>query len=218
MATPPPTAVQRVHGYVKERVFSNEFADGTMLSEGQVAEALGVSRTPVREAFVQLEAQGFLRLYPKRGALVVPVSREDMDAVIETRWVIERHAIERLVEHPDPAVTGAMLAVIEEQRRLLDAGDMNAFSAIDRDFHRAPVQGTGNAILIELYDSLRDRQRRMNRGMVQDDPARGEVVVTEHRAILAAIEAGKASKALRLLKEHMESARVGLLASRATGS
>lgn len=204
------TAVQRVHAFVRERVFSGEFADGVMLSEGQIAGELGVSRTPVREAFVQLETQGFLRLYPKRGALVVPVSREEIDAVMETRWVIERHGIEHVVAHPDPLVTAAMAAVCDEQQRLLDAGDFGRFSDVDREFHRVAVAATGNTILIPLYDSLRDRQRRLVRGLVQHDAARAAAVLAEHREILAAVEAGKAGKALRLLQTHLDATRFAL--------
>lgn len=206
-STKPPTAVGRVHEFVRERVFSGEYEDGTMLSEGQIAQALGVSRTPVREAFVQLESQGFLRLYPKRGALVVPVSREQIDAVIETRWVIERHGLELAVANPDPTVASAMRAVCARQRELLDAGQLDTFSDVDREFHRVPVAATGNPILIDLYDSLRDRQRRMVRATLHDDAARAEAVLGEHLAIVDAVEAGKASKALRLLQAHLEGTR-----------
>ena len=76
---------------------------GELISEGEIAEALGMSRTPVRAAFTQLESEGLLRLYPKRGALVVPVSAAEMEAVIETRWVIERYAIERAIAAPGEA-------------------------------------------------------------------------------------------------------------------
>jgi DNA-binding GntR family transcriptional regulator len=213
MATPAPTAVQRVRAHVRDRVFSGEFADGTMLSEKQIATELGVSRTPVREAFVQLETQGFLRLYPKRGALVVPMSREDLEAVIETRWVVERHGIERAVAQHDAAAIAAMHAVCDEQQRLLDAGDLNGFADVDREFHRVAVAATANPILIALYDSLRDRQQRMVRGMVHGERALAETVLAEHRAILAAVEAGKASKALRLLEAHLGNARTGIVAA-----
>lgn len=209
-APPAPTAVQRVHAFVRERVFSGEYADGTMLSEGQIAVALGVSRTPVREAFVQLETQGFLRLYPKRGALVVPVSRDAVDEVLETRLVVERHGIELAIERSDASVFAAMRAACDQQRVHLDAGELDAFSDTDREFHRAAVAGTGNSILITLYDSLRDRQRRMVRGMVGGDPVRAASVLDEHLAILAAVEVGKTAKALRLLDAHLEGSRAAL--------
>src|SRR5262249_29117749 len=95
-----PAASERAYRHVKERVLDGRMPGGELISEGEVAQALGISRTPVRAAFTQLESEGLLRLYPKRGALVVPVSAAEMEAVIETRWVIERYAIERAIAAP----------------------------------------------------------------------------------------------------------------------
>src|ERR1700759_102108 len=78
-------AKDRAHEYVKRQVLTGAFPGGELISEGEVAGALGMSRTPVREAFLRLEAEGLLRLYPQRGALVVPVSSEEARAVIEGR-------------------------------------------------------------------------------------------------------------------------------------
>jgi DNA-binding GntR family transcriptional regulator len=205
-----PTAVQRVYGHVKERVLTGEFADGTMLSEGQIAAELGVSRTPVREAFVQLEIQGLLRLYPKRGALVVPVSREEIDAVIETRWVLERHGLERALETRDEAVVAGMRAVIVEQQRLVAAGDFVGFVDQDREFHRVAVAATQNAILVGLYDSIAERQRRMIRRYVGsgEDAA---VVTDEHTAITDALVTGEVASTLELLRAHLQRTRAALL-------
>lgn len=210
MSDPAPTAVQRVYGHVKERILAGEFADGTMLSEGQIAAELAVSRTPVREAFVQLEIQGLLRLYPKRGALVVPVSREEIDAVIETRWVLERHGLERALERRDAEVVAGMRAVIAEQERLVAAGDFAGFVDQDREFHRVAVAATQNAILIGLYDSIAERQRRMIRRYVGsgEDAA---TVTGEHAAITDALQAGVPGPTLELLRAHVDRTRASLL-------
>src|ERR1700754_1298928 len=95
-----PSASDRAYRHVKEQILDGALPGGELISEGEIAEALGMSRTPVRAAFTQLESQGFLRLYPKRGALVVPVSAQELEDVIETRWVIERYAIERAIRDP----------------------------------------------------------------------------------------------------------------------
>ncbi len=92
MATKPtgrPAAKDRALDYVKSQVLTGAFPGGELISEGEVASALGMSRTPVREAFLRLEAEGLLRLYPQRGALVVPVSSEEARAVIEARLLLE---------------------------------------------------------------------------------------------------------------------------------
>lgn len=224
---PAPTAVQRVHAYVKEAVISGEVGEGTMLSEGQIATELGVSRTPVREAFVQLESLGYLRLYPKRGALVVPVSREEVGPVIDTRWVVERHGIEaaagsgasagdpnaggRSSRGPDQRALAAIEATLDAQAEHIAAGNLSAFADADGDFHQALAAATGNPILIDLYDTLRDRQRRMTRGMVLDSAARAQAFLAQHREIYDAIAAGDAAGATAKLRAHLDHARETLL-------
>src|SRR6478609_3711227 len=150
------SASERAYRHVKDRILDGSLPGGELISEGEIAEALGMSRTPVRAAFGQLEAEGLLRLYPKRGALVVPVSASETEAVMETRWVIERYAIERIIERPGD-VAAALAESVAAQADL----EIPEFIEADRAFHRTLVAGTNNQILLSLYDSLRDRQRRM---------------------------------------------------------
>src|SRR4051812_18170722 len=93
-------AARRAYAEVKERLLDGRFAGGTLLSENEIAQRLGLSRTPVRQAFVQLEAEGLLELYPRRGALVVPVSASEADDVLEARLLIEQHAARRAAAAP----------------------------------------------------------------------------------------------------------------------
>src|SRR5688572_1647580 len=92
----PQAAKDRAYAFVKERILDGGFPGGELLSEGEVAEALEMSRTPVREAFLLLEAEGLMRLYPKRGALVVPVSPGEVRDLMDTRMLVERDAARRV--------------------------------------------------------------------------------------------------------------------------
>src|SRR5690349_25014918 len=96
------SAGERAYRHVKEQILSGELPGGELLSEGEVAAALGMSRTPVRGAFAQLEAEGYLRTYPKRGAIVTPISPREAEEVMEARWVIERHALEQATPQLGP--------------------------------------------------------------------------------------------------------------------
>src|ERR1700751_5217446 len=102
-----PAAKDRALDYVKSQVLTGAFPGGELISEGEVASALGMSRTPVREAFLRLEAEGLLRLYPQRGALVVPVSSEEARAVIEARRVLEQFAAGKVLKR-GPAARAAI--------------------------------------------------------------------------------------------------------------
>ena len=195
-----PSASGRAYRYVKDRVLDGTLPGGELISEGEIADALGMSRTPVRAAFAQLESEGLLKLYPKRGALVVPVSAQELEDVIETRWVIERYAIERAIA--DPGDLPKQLAKSADRQRRLKDGE---FAEADRAFHRSLVAATGNTILLGLYDSLRDRQRRMTRATIRERD-RAERTSAEHREIADAIAAQDRERALRALRSHLDAA------------
>jgi DNA-binding GntR family transcriptional regulator len=139
-------AKDRAYAFTKQRVLDATYAGGELLTEGEVAEALGMSRTPVREAFLRLEGEGLLRLYPKRGALVVPVSAHEVETVMETRVLVERFAVAKAIERGTD-VTGAMREAIAHQEEHAAAGDLDGFVAADREFHTVLVAASGNDIV-----------------------------------------------------------------------
>ena len=107
-------AKDRALDYVKSQVLTGAFPGGELISEGEVATALGMSRTPVREAFLQLEAAGLLRLYPKRGALVVPVSPDEVRAVLDARLLMEDFAAGAVIQR-GPGVCTAVFEQLSAQ-------------------------------------------------------------------------------------------------------
>jgi DNA-binding GntR family transcriptional regulator len=199
------SATDRAYDFTKQRVLDSTYAGGDLLTEGEVAEALGLSRTPVREAFLRLESEGLLRLYPKRGALVVPVSAQEVEAVMETRLLVERFALDKLLAHgaAPPDVAADLSAAIERQEELAVAGDSEGFVAEDREFHTIFVTAAGNPIITGLYDSLRDRQRRMIITSLLRDERRIASILVEHKAIAEAIGAGDRERAQALLDSHL---------------
>jgi DNA-binding GntR family transcriptional regulator len=199
------TTTARAYAFTKERILDGRFAGGELISEGDVADLVGLSRTPVREAFLRLEGEGLLRLYPKRGALVVPVSATEVEQVMETRLLVERFAIEKL-RPADARLVDELAVLLEQQEREADAGDMRAFVESDRRFHRALVGATGNDILLALHDSLRDRQSRMGLAALAQDDTRTRQVLAEHRALVEAV--GNADPAAGdILARHLEGTR-----------
>ena len=198
------TAAERAYEYVKARLLDGRFAGGTLLSENELAQRLGVSRTPVRQAFVQLEAEGLLELYPKRGALVVPISPSEAEDVLEARMLIEQHCVRRAAavrEH----VTEPLRESLAEQERTLSS-DGRGFAWADRQFHSTIVEAAGNQLLVRQYESLRDRHQRIAAATIARDPTRIARFIAEHREILAAIEAGDADGAAELMGSHLQSA------------
>lgn len=203
---PSALAKDRAYEFVKERVLAGTYPGGELLSEGEVADQLGVSRTPVREAFLLLEAEGLMRLYPKRGALVVPVSPDEVRDVVETRRLVERHCASRVAADPPAGLVAELRALMREQEERADAADPAGFVDADRRFHHTIVAAAGNAIILRLYDSLRDRQRRMVSATIARDPEAMAAFIAEHHAVVGAIAGGRADDAGDLMAQHIAAA------------
>lgn len=196
-------AAERVYLHVKAGVLDRSYEGGTLLTEGDLAEAVGVSRTPVREALLRLEAEGLLKLYPKKGALVLPVSAQEIADVVETRLLVEQHAVAKVVGAVPARLIARLEESLAEQRGYAAAGDLAAFAVADRCFHAEIVRAAGNHILAHLYDQLRDRQLRMGVATMHAEPSRVAKNIAEHTEILAALRAGAALTAAELVDRHV---------------
>lgn len=218
------SAADRVYEYARAAILDGRLADHEIVSEGTLAEATGVSRTPVREALLRLEAQGMVRLLPKRGALIVPVTAGEWSDVLDTRRLVERHAAGVALAAGQGAALAARLQTpLDRLAAAADAGDLAEYVTADRDFHATIVAAAGNSILDRLYSTLRDRQLRMGavtlRAADPDRPdphpgrldgpdhrARMRATLDEHTAIAAALAAGDAALVDRLTADHLDRA------------
>ncbi|ORA79624.1 GntR family transcriptional regulator [Mycobacterium malmoense] len=204
----PGTAKERALDYVKAQVLTGAFPGGELISEGDVATALGMSRTPVREAFLRMEAEGLLRLYPQRGALVVPVSPDEVRAVVEARLVLEQFAAGKVIAR-GPAACAAVFerlsGELQRQRDAAAAADWREFLDSDRAFHAITLEESGNVILSGFYSSLRDRQMRMIGESALRDPNRVTTIMDEHRGIAEALRDGDLPRALQAVRTHLAS-------------
>lgn len=187
------SAAVRVYELVKEDILTNRISGGELISEGQVAQHCSVSRTPVREAFLRLEAEGWMRLYPKRGALVVPVGDREARDVVEARRLLETHAVRAVVDRPN-AVAGlaAGLRANVDAHRAVDPTDLAEFTRVDVRFHQLIAEAGGNTLLADFYTGLGERHRRMTSASVHRDAAIAGRILDDHADLVAAIERGDA--------------------------
>src|SRR6266536_4314671 len=127
-------AATRVYQYLKRAILEQLQPGGTLLTEAEIADAVGVSRTPVREALLRLESEGLVALYPKRGALVLPVSAQEINDVVEARLLVEGHAASR-VWPGRAALVAELEPLLDAMRVARQAGDVHALMEADRAFH-----------------------------------------------------------------------------------
>lgn len=202
--TPDSTATDRAYLHTKKMILQGSYQGGDLLSEGEVAHSLGVSRTPIREAFLRLEAEGLLRLYPKKGALIVPVSAREVEIVMETRRLIECYAIKKLTDRgPNEELAKRLEACADRQQNALLNGDANEFVEADRSYHASIIDSIDNPILSDLYHSLRDRQIRMGIMSQAYDNQRRKTIIEEHRRIAKELAEGNGPQGISDINLHL---------------
>ncbi|MDV2478489.1 GntR family transcriptional regulator [Rhodococcus zopfii] len=187
------SAAEQVYREVKERILSAALPGGELISEGEIAAEMGTSRTPVREAFLRLETEGWMRLYPKRGALVVPVADGEAEHVVAARLLLEADAVRVVTRGPGRAeLVRALRANLEAQHEAADSGDVAVFSGLDADFHGLIVRAAGNPLLVDFYVGLRERQRRMTARSLVRDPLQLNSIIDDHTRLVDLVDAGDA--------------------------
>ncbi len=199
-------SAQRVYDSTKEQILSGRLAGGSLLSEVEVARQLHVGRTPAREAFVRLEAEGLLSLLPHRGAIVTPMTPADMVELLEVRESLEVSAVRLLARHPDRlARLAAARTELDDQASHAATMDLSAFAVSDQRFHLALVEAAGNRLAARLYATLGERQRQMTAGAVGFDLGRLAALLGDHRDLLRSAEQGEPDRFAVGLRRHFES-------------
>jgi len=199
-----PSAAQTAYAVTKELILSGELPGGTLISEGEIAERVQVSRTPVREAFLRLESEELLALHPKRGAVVVPVPPGEAADVLELRLALERSAAERIARTGLPGEHDQrMRDLLDRQRELAAAGEVGKYAEADEAFHRSIVEASGNRLAARFYATLGDRQRRMSISALRLRPERLPLLTGEHETLLGHLRAGDVTAFGHALHAHL---------------
>jgi DNA-binding GntR family transcriptional regulator len=191
----------RAYEFLKQTVLADPAMEGAFVGEQEVAERVGVSRTPVREALLQLAAEDLVQLVPNRGAYLAPLSGRDLRDLFELRGVLERFAAEKVL------ATGTiplddLRDVIEHQAHFDDPGHTKEFLEWDHCFHRLLVEAAGNATLTKTYATLRARQMRAGLTALARAAGRQTAVLAEHRAIVNALVARDLTAAIEAIDRH----------------
>jgi DNA-binding GntR family transcriptional regulator len=190
---------QRVFQLLEEDILTRVRPPGARLVEDAIAVELGVSRTPVREAFRMLHRAGWLDLQPHAGAYVRVPSIEEARDVFDTREALEREAARYAAERATEADLQELGKIVERGRRARDRNDLKALIALNSDFHRGIARAAGNRILSRFLDDL-DKRVRWHFAAIAG--RRAGTSWDEHEEILNAISAHEGERAGALSAEH----------------
>lgn len=198
--------VEQTCDILRERIRTGEILPGTRLRQEVLAEELGISRTPLREAMRLLAADGLVELEPNRGAIVTALRHDDQVRFWEARLALEPAAARLAAERPSTSGIEAMGTAIAEQR---SAGADDQGFAANRAFHLALVAAAGNPHLDRFAETL--WVRTVGQSIYAAQSSDATVVAAyadQHAAMLAAIQSGDAELAERLTREHILDAPV----------
>lgn len=197
---------------LREAILSGKLEPGERLMEIQLAEEMGVSRTPVREAIRKLELEGFVVMIPRKGAYVAGISQKDVTDVFEVRAALEALAAglaaERATDEEIEQLDRSLLAYSEQTIKQ----DINGIVKSDTDFHDLLYKCSRNARLETIITHLREIIQRV-RTVSLSQPGRSRDAVEEHRQIVDAIAERNVELAQNLAREHIYNAENSLLKS-----
>ncbi|MBP1573797.1 MAG: GntR family transcriptional regulator [Oscillospiraceae bacterium] len=199
----------RVFNAIENAILNGEYKDGESLSELKISNELGVSRTPVREALMQLELEGLVRNIPNKGAVVVGVSEKDIEDIYAIRISIEGLAAKLCTQKITDEELKALEKITDLQEFYLMKNDTEQLLKLDGDFHKIIYDSSRSRPLRFMLTNFHNYIRHARDISVQTQ-GRAEKTVAEHRAILEAIRSRDASLAEKLTAEHIINARENL--------
>lgn len=196
----------RIADTLRERIAGGRLALGARLSDKDLAQELRVSRTPVREALLQLANERLVVMHPQRGTYVFALEGEALRELCELRGVLEAGAARLLAARGAKAAAAVLAGIAADSRKALARRDGPLCEALDTQFHETLVANGGNALLAESYRALSDRVRAVRRRLPasRERVARG---IAEHEAIARALAKGDGEAAAALLVRHVDNVR-----------
>ena len=199
----------RIRNALTDAISSGELAPGTMLDEQQLADRYGASRTPVREALRQLATSGMVEVRPRRGVIVRHVTAEEVMDMFETMAEIEAVCVRLATYRITPLERSRLLRIHEASEAAVEAGDVDAYDALNREFHEAIYRAAHNDFLADQAIAVRTRLNAFRRMQLRQDQ-RLTSSRAEHDAVMRAIAEGDGDTAARRMRAHMLNAASAL--------
>ena len=197
-------AAEKAYRAVLDSIVARAVPAGTLLTEGQVAEAIGMSRTPVREAFLRLSNEGLLELYPKRGAIVTAPTTAEIEELLAVRAMFEKQAVAWMAAGSVPEELEATLRGHLEAQA--SATDSLEFARSDRALHEAIVAAGGNSIAAALFAQTGPRLLRYWHEPAERTESR-ERLAAEHGELVELVLAADAPGFAVALGAHLAGVR-----------
>ena len=196
-----------VFNTLRQAILKGELKPGERLMEIALADKLGVSRTPIREALRKLELEGLVLMIPRRGAQVA-----DLNDVLEVRIALENLAIEKACKRMTDEQIGKLWLTAKEFERTTNEGNLVKLAEADVAFHDVIYQAADNVTLNQVQNNLREQIYRYRVEYLKDEEMRKQLV-KEHEELYQAVKERDVKKAQEISFRHIENQRTGIIHS-----
>lgn len=179
------TLREKILESIREAILKGTLKPGERVSEPELAERFGISRTPIREAFRQLESEGYLVVIPRKGAVVASLSERDVMEFYAIKSILEGHAARIAAERMTERDLERLETINNRLQQIAGDGDIKTFFRIHNEFHELFIKASGNDKLVELINHLVLKFNRLRLASLAQ-PGRMDISVQEHRKIIEA--------------------------------
>ena len=199
-----------VFNTLRQAILKGELEPGERLMEIQLAERLGVSRTPIREAIRKLELEGLVLMVPRKGAEVASISEKSLREVLEVRRSLEELAIELACQKITQEQIQELEAAEAVFAEAVQKGDPMTIAESDESYHDVIYQATGNGRLVQILNNLREQMYRYRLEYIKDEDKR-QILLVEHDHLIRALEKRHVDEARRAAREHIDNQEITIL-------
>jgi DNA-binding GntR family transcriptional regulator len=206
----PKSLTELVVDELRARIVDGRLQLGEALSEQVLAAELGLSKTPVREALLQLKLERLVEVQPQRGTYVFSLAPDQVAMVSELREVLELAAVQAAIERSHKALVARMAAIYADMRSAYDTNDIAAYRRLDGDYHQAIIDCCGNTYIADAYVTAALRTQAL-RSRLSSEAALNARSVRQHREMLKLVRAADVAGLQRLLRTHIRETRQSYL-------
>ena len=202
----PMTLREQIVDFIKDSIVSGRLKPGERVPESDIAENLGISRTPIREAFRQLESEGFITVTPRKGAVVSPITDRDVKEFYEIKSLLEGYAARTACDKMTDKEIKRLESLNASMVKCEAKEDFKGFFRYDNDFHATFLRACGNDKLLAMVHGLVQQFERF-RMTALSLPGRMEVSLKQHSDIIDAFKESNATKVETLVMANAEKGR-----------
>ncbi len=195
---------------LRQAILRGKLEPGERLMELHLADMLGVSRTPVREAIRKLELEGLVITIPRRGAVVAQITRTDLEDVLEVRCALEELAVRKACQKMTPEQLILLKQAASRFEKGIAAGDLMESAQADVDFHEVISDATGNRRLIQILNNIRSQVYRYRLENLKNKASHPDLI-REHTRLIEALERHDEEEAARFIRVHIENQRMAIM-------